>query len=135
MKVELIRVASNEYGTFGVLTLDNLVQCVTCEDEWKGNQNNISCIPEGTYKVVPHTGTKYKGVWRLEGVPGRSAILIHNGNTEDNTEGCILVGSRFGMLNGKHAVLESGATLSMLKLRLPKEFTITIRNGYEKAIK
>jgi hypothetical protein len=132
MKVELIRACTNDHGTFGVLTVDNFVQCVTIEDEWLGNSSGISCIPEGTYKVVPHNGTKYQGVWRLENVPGRSAILIHAGNTEDDTRGCILVGTRFGMLKGKHAILESGVALSMLKLRLPKEFTITIRNGYER---
>lgn len=64
-------------------------------------------IPAGTYQCVPYSGTKYKNVYLVKDVPGRSAILLHWGNTEKDTEGCILLGNRVGELNGQPAVLDS----------------------------
>jgi len=43
------------------------------------------------------------------GVEGRSHILFHKGNTEEDTQGCILIAEQFGYLNGKVAVLSSKA--------------------------
>ena len=52
-------------------------------------------IPAGTYKLARHDGGKYKGVVNAynSSVPRSRAILIHQGNTPDNTVGCLLVGS------------------------------------------
>jgi Family of unknown function (DUF5675) len=128
MHIHLHRFKQDASGTFGLMVLENEPLCVTCEDPWNDNKPNISCIPEGTYQCVPHDGAKYKNVWRLENVPGRDAILIHNGNTTNNTEGCILVGSALGYLIGKPAVLNSVMTLNKLRKILPDNFTLTITN-------
>lgn len=71
---------------------DIIFQCLTKEPPWKGNQKNISCIPERVYNVVPHTSPKYGFCLMVENVPNRSDILFHWGNFYDETEGCILVG-------------------------------------------
>ncbi len=71
---------------------DIIFQCLTKEPPWKGNQKNISCIPEREYNVVPHTSPKYGFCLMVENVPNRSYILFHWGNYYDETEGCILVG-------------------------------------------
>ena len=126
----LYRAVENEHGTFGVLIYKDQPLCVTVEPEWRDNQNNISCIPEGIYQVSPHNGGKYKNVWKLHDVPNRAAILIHAGNTEDNTEGCIIVGSSFGNLNGKYAVLRSGEALEKLRAILPSKFTLKVTSVY-----
>ncbi len=124
----LNRFAQSDSGTFGVITLDNKPIAVTCEDPWKDNKTGESCIPEGTYKCVPHSGEKYKNVWRLENVPNRTAILIHNGNTIKDTQGCILVGEKLGYVVGRPAILNSKRKLTELQATLPKEFMITINS-------
>lgn len=64
-------------------------------------------IPAGKYQCEPFSGTKYKDVYILKNVPGRSSILIHWGNTEADTLGCILVGDESGMLDGQPAIKQS----------------------------
>ena len=34
--------------------------------------------------------------------------MFHKGNSERNTQGCVLIAEEFGILNGKAAVLASG---------------------------
>lgn len=124
--VTICRVLYSENGTFGVLVYKNRPICVTCEDPWEDNKPNISCIPTGTYNVIPHSGDRFKGVWEITMVPGRKAVLIHNGNTIKDTHGCILVGSQFGDLDGLPSV--NGSVMALNKLRgiLPKEFKLVI---------
>ena len=52
-------------------------------------------IPEGSYDVMKNDGKGYPGVPKLfnSEVPKSRGILIHNGNTKDDTSGCLLVGS------------------------------------------
>lgn len=64
-------------------------------------------IPSGRYECVPYNGTKYKDVYLVQNVPGRSAILFHWGNWEEDTEGCIILGSKAGMLKSRPAVMNS----------------------------
>lgn len=56
-------------------------------------------IPAGTYQIVWHDGTKYRGVVRLynDQVPQSRAILIHVGNYPSNTDGCLLAGMTRGV--------------------------------------
>lgn len=124
--VLLKRIAQSPLGTFGVIVKDEVPLCVTCEDPWNDNKTGQSCIPTGSYYVIPHIGTKYQNVWRLVDVPGRSAILIHPGNTTDNTEGCILPGMMFGMLKDKPAVLSSQVAMTLLKEQLPERFLLKV---------
>ena len=125
-KVTLHRVLSSDKGTFGVLIYKNKPVCVTCEDPWNDNKTGVSCIPFGEYKASPHFGEKYKDVWILNGVKGRSAILIHNGNTIKDTQGCILVGEYFTDFSGNPGIANSRLTLDKLRKLLPKEFNLVI---------
>ncbi len=125
-KVTLHRVAATDKGTFGVLVKEGIPLCVTCEDPDNNNAKNISCIPKGIYRCVPFTGAKYKNVWEVTKVPNRTAILIHEGNTINNTEGCILVGEGYTTLEGLPAVFNSKATLNRLRKTLPSEFELEI---------
>ena len=110
-----------------LLDSDNELYCYTLELPWKDNIPQESCIPEGTYKVIPHNSDAHPGTWEITNVPGRSAILLHTGNTVDDTEGCVIVGSPVGSLNGKPAVLHSFETMETLRGLLPDCFTLEIR--------
>ncbi len=98
MKIHLRRFAESPDGTFGRLKGPGL-SLYTLEDEWVGNRPNVSRIPAGIYlcaRAVFHRGG-YE-TFEVIGVPNRSHILFHVGNTEEDTEGCILLGTSMGPL-------------------------------------
>lgn len=129
--IELIRITAKDQsikGTFGVLKQFSIPIAVTCEDPWNNNTHNISCIPEGTYQVQKYTSPHHTDVWQVMNVPDRQDILIHEGNTIKDSEGCILVGEGFGVLSGLPAILNSSRTLNLLRGILPDNFELTIRS-------
>ncbi|HBD11001.1 MAG TPA: hypothetical protein DCZ13_02570 [Porticoccaceae bacterium] len=133
----LWRDAYTEMGTFGRLVLPSGREVYTCERPWLANRESVSCIPEGVYtirarlsNVVKRTsGGKYAKGWEVQSVPGRSYIMIHPGNTMDDVEGCILVGSSLGYVKGKWAVLNSRATFDVVmdELRSREDWLLEIR--------
>ena len=107
-KVELIRVEANDEATLGGLLVDGKSICWTLEEPWRGNCQDISCIPAGRYRLkLEYSPSKKCKLWTVKGVPGRSYVRIHKGNTVDDTEGCPLTGTKPGYLEGKRAVLAS----------------------------
>jgi hypothetical protein len=81
--------------TTGELLVEGEHFCWTLERPWRDNIPGTSCIPLGAYSVFLTLSTRFKREMpRLIGVPGRVGILIHSGNTDHDTEGCILVGNR-----------------------------------------
>lgn len=107
--------------TLGTLLMPNGKILKTMERPWLCNLRNRSCIPEGEYlcRWLPRSASgKYKRVWIVEGVTGRSGVLFHVGNLVRNTRGCILPGLRHGHLNGFDAVLASGSGLSAMRRQL-----------------
>jgi hypothetical protein len=129
--ITLLRVCTSIKGTFGVMIYNGMPVCVTCEDPWNDNRKNISCIPDGEYTCETYHSAKYPNVWEVRDVPGRSLILIHNGNTISHTEGCILVGRGFYHMGDLPMVTDSIATLEMLRSQLPSSFKLSIRSVYE----
>ena len=92
----IIRETFSEVSTIGKLFLDGEFLCDTLENPYLNNQRNISCIPEGQYKVRLRTAresaTKEYLHLLVQDVPDRSLVLFHTGNTAKDTRGCILVG-------------------------------------------
>ena len=118
-KLAIVRLEdTNEHGTFGVLMLRNRVFCWTLKLPWRNNQPSISCIPTGLYILVPRFtwfgSAKHGPTYQVDAVPARSAILIHPGNVDEDSEGCILVGETIAKLKGDRAVLNSGKTFQRL---------------------
>ena len=92
----IIRDTFTDVSTIGNLYLDGEWLCDTLENPYLNNQRNISCIPEGQYKVRLRTAresaTKDYLHLLVQDVPDRSLILFHSGNTAKDTRGCVLVG-------------------------------------------
>lgn len=118
-------------GTFGELLDKGKRLCMTCEDPDNHNKQGESCIPKGVYRVVRHgweanTKVKFKRVWHILDVPGRSAILIHSGNTIDDTHGCVLVGTAYGQIGNKAGVVGSRDAIERLRKILPETFMLRV---------
>lgn len=113
MKITVERFEFGSNDTLGKLSIDGKFICYTIEDEKREVKvKGETCIPNGTYKVSKRHSPKFSPkfghdmLW-IKDVPGFEFILIHTGNTEKDTEGCLIVGMRIGSLDGKRAVLDS----------------------------
>jgi hypothetical protein len=99
------RYNSEKDHTDGLLFIDGKFECFTLEDEFREVKvKSETRIPDGTYKVELRTvggfheryKNKYsfhKGMLWVKDVPGFEYILIHVGNDDGDTAGCLLVGS------------------------------------------
>ena len=74
------------------------------EDEYRNDKvMHETRVPAGTYNILLRTvggfHTRYtkkydfhKGMLHVQDVPGFEYILIHTGNTDEHTSGCLIVG-------------------------------------------
>lgn len=99
------RYIGSEY-TIGSMFLNDTYFCDTLEDVVRDhnkdgvlngpNENKVNgktAIPYGEYKVIVNESPRFKRrLPRLLDVPHFDGILIHRGNTHEDTSGCILVG-------------------------------------------
>lgn len=108
MKLTLKRFKVTGDATLGALYIDDKFECYTLEDEHRDIKvAGETRIPAGEYKLThrPWGGfyQRYKerfkpwhnGMIQLFNVQDFTDILIHCGNTDDHTAGCILVGSDY----------------------------------------
>jgi hypothetical protein len=87
-------------------------------------------IPAGRYQVTLRTeggfhskysekyGEMHKGMLWVRDVPGFEYILIHTGNTDEHTAGCLLVGNTSdlkGFVGSSNTQLTSASTQPLLK--------------------
>jgi hypothetical protein len=130
MEVTIKRVLFTEDGVQGVMIIDDHVCFSTLEPEWKNNAANISCIPEGQYLCKRIDSPKHGDTFQVMNVPERNYIEIHSGNTEVDTEGCILLGMEPGEVDGKRAILSSKAAFErfMQIMTNIQTFILTVKN-------
>ena len=128
-EIVLKRIMSGTDGTAGAIIIDGWPVCVALERPWEDNKRNVSCIPPGTYPCTKERHGKFGTVLRLHDVKGRGGILLHSGNTIDDSRGCILPGLSFGLILGRHAVLDSkkAKALIMSKLDADERHTFEVR--------
>lgn len=107
--LRIVRYSEIEDGMFGIMSYNGNPFSLTLEPNDRGNGRN-SCIPPGVYICKRHSGPKYKNTWEITEVPGRTAILFHWGNVEDDSLGCILLGHALFTLYRKKAISSSGNT-------------------------
>lgn len=109
MKLKVIRYHSTEDYTLGMLlNVSKGIEflCYTLEDEHRDVKvKGETRIPSGTYSITLRTtggfhtkyeekyGKMHKGMLWVRDVPGFEYILIHTGNTDEHTAGCLLVGN------------------------------------------
>lgn len=98
MKLRVERLWKKPAYTVGRLFVDGKFFCNTLEDTVRDLSNEKkgygkTAIPYGEYKVVYNWSPKFgRNLPRLLNVPAFEGILIHPGNTADDSAGCILVG-------------------------------------------
>ena len=121
-----------EKGTNGALFINGQFLCFTIELPWKDNLRNISCIPEGTYEILPRHSKRFQNHLHVQDVKGRSLILIHPANNAlKELRGCIAPVSQLTDI-GKgwksREALNKLLTLSYRALELKKTITLTIKS-------
>ena len=129
LKLSIKRIATKTGYTIGHLYVNGKLFCDTLENTDRGLDQKMTleelqkrkvygktAIPTGIYRVTMNRKSPkfykidyYKDFCggympRLLQVPGFEGVLIHRGNREDATEGCLLVGdntSKGGLSNSK----------------------------------
>lgn len=108
MELEVLRYSSGKESTLGALfdvTEGRKFLCYTLEDEFRTKKvYNETRIPANRYEIEFRTvggfhqkysqkfGDTHKGMLWIRNVPGFKYVLIHIGNKDDDTAGCLLVG-------------------------------------------
>jgi hypothetical protein len=126
MKIEVKRLHRTENSTIGELTIDGKFECYTLEDiERDVKIKGETAIAKGTYKVIINQSNRFKRLLPLLiGVPNFEGVRIHAGNSNHDTEGCILVGQN----RSTDYITKSRKAFDSLfkKMQKAKNITITI---------
>lgn len=109
MLLQVVRYSSQKDDTLGLLfdyTDERTFLCFTLEDEARTKKKwGETRIPAGKYRIELRTEggfharykkrfpSLHKGMLWVKDVPGFEYILIHIGNDDDDTAGCLLVGN------------------------------------------
>jgi len=108
MKLKVIRFSSQKDSTSGLLfdvTNETKFLCYTLEDERREEKVMAETrIPAGVYSIslrkeggfhgryTKKYGDMHKGMLHVQDVPNFKWILIHTGNTDEHTAGCLILG-------------------------------------------
>ena len=108
MKLEVLRVSSDVDSSSGLvfdITDGRKFLCYSLEDEYRNDKvMHETRVPAGTYQILLRKeggfnakytkkyGDFHKGMLHVQDVPGFEYILIHTGNTDEHTSGCLIVG-------------------------------------------
>jgi len=117
MKLKVIREHKNEICTIGSLFINDVFFCYTLEDKDRGLKQSDSllfiqakkifgliAIPSGFYKLTVNQSPKFKRMLpRILEIKGFDGVLLHRGNSANDSLGCILLGYK----KGHNSIFES----------------------------
>jgi hypothetical protein len=126
MLITVKRLYKTENSTIGELLIDGVFECFTLEDKERPVKiKGETAIPKGTYKVIINESNRFKRLLPLLiNVPNFEGVRIHSGNSNHDTEGCILV----GQTRNKNYIGQSRKAFDKLfkKMQAAKDITLTI---------
>ena len=137
MELTLKRTTFNPDCTFGTLSVNGTFECFTLEDayrqldngtvdKWKGR----TAIPNGTYHVTIDFSARFgQPMPHVLDVPQFDGIRIHPGNTDADTEGCILLGRTKGIESIGESRLAFDAFFPKLQAALAAGEAVTLTVG------
>lgn len=160
MKVDVKRFNDSGETTISLILVNGKFICFGLEDEERTVKKwGETRIPEGTYRIKFRTeGGHYKkysnhknqkirllhqregrGMLHVQDVPGFSYILIHIGNDDDDTAGCLLTGTVVDSTNLERFSRSTEAYIYLYgliadSLDIKEPVSITYSKIYEKAI-
>jgi len=127
MELTLKRVRQGNHSTLSELYINGRFQCYGLEDTVRDVKiKGRTAIPAGTYTLGLNRGggmnTAYKkrfpdmhqGMIEIRTIPNFSLVYIHIGNTHEDTEGCLLVGTYFHKSNDDWGVYQSADAYKQL---------------------
>jgi len=148
MRLDLVRIYSNSEETLGMLYINGLFSSWILEDEFRTKKiMGETRIPAGIYAIGRRYYGKFHkkylerfpefhdGVLEVLDVPNFTDILIHTGNTEKDTAGCLLVAMSANIRdNGR--VMVTNSTISyrhiypiiIAAMNRDEQVTLTITN-------
>lgn len=117
MKLKVVREIKNDVCTIGSLFINDVFFCYTLEDKDRGLKQSdsllyintkkifgLTAIPSGTYKLIVNQSPKFKRMLpRILDIKGFDGVLLHRGNSANDSLGCILVGYK----KGENSIFES----------------------------
>lgn len=122
MQIVVDRFISDDDTTVSKVNVDGQFVCFGLEDEFREEKvAKETRIPAGTYAIKLRTegghhdryNTRFadihKGMLHIQDVPNFTLILIHCGNTDEDTEGCLLLGLQSQTEPGEMRVMQSTA--------------------------
>ena len=120
MNLKVLRARKFPERTIGQLYIEDEFFCFTLEDtvrevpgqpisEWK--IFGKTAIPVGKYKITLELSPKFgPDTLTINDVPGYEGVRMHPGNTEADTEGCIILGYKLYTAAGADPIIQPGTT-------------------------
>ena len=107
MIIQVNRFKKTNNSTISTVTIDGIFQCYFLEDKDRGLTQDMTlekiqelkikgktAIPAGSYQVIITWSNRFKrNLPLVKNVPGYDGIRIHPGNTSNDTDGCLLLGT------------------------------------------
>jgi hypothetical protein len=94
MELQVKRIDLTDESTIGELSLNGQFECYTLEDKVRPVKiAGKTAIPAGRYEMIINFSQRFRReLPLLLNVPDFEGVRLHPGNTDEDTEGCILVG-------------------------------------------